>query len=266
LLGSSAVGVAALGTYGVTEAYGFQISRHTFKLPQLEKPLKLAHLTDLHFGTWIDENTVRRWVEATQRERPDVIVVTGDLVHRLPSQDGLERLAHALEGLNAPLGVWAVLGNHDYWGRKSITTRDLVDRLERAGLRFLVNDGATLRPDLHLAGIDDLWEGQPNLTRTLRDAPTRGATILLSHNPDVLVRVPKTVGLTLSGHTHGGQIRIPGLPTLFNVSHYGERFQQGFVQSDTGAHGFVSRGIGFGGVPIRTFCPAELVVLNLSPA
>ena len=102
------LGTVGLGVYGIAEAYGFQISRHAFKLSGLEKPLRMVHLSDLHFGTWIDEKTVSRWVEAAQRERPDVIVVTGDLVHRLPSREGLERLARALEKLHAPLGVWAV--------------------------------------------------------------------------------------------------------------------------------------------------------------
>jgi uncharacterized protein len=160
--------------------------------------------------------------------------------------------------------VYATLGNHDYWYvSQDQSVHGLVKRLEKYGIRVLVNEGIKIRDDFFLAGIDDLWNGEPNLERTLRAQPKKTAKVLLSHNPDILVRVPANIDLTLSGHTHGGQVRIPGLPTLFNVSNYGERFQQGFVRGN--AAGFVSRGLGVGAMPLRFNCPAELVVLELQP-
>jgi uncharacterized protein len=263
--------LGAVGFSGVSaawsEGHAFGLSRHKVALPGLEKPLRLVQLTDLHFGFWHGPEHVRGWVDATLKLEPDLIVLTGDLVDRLPSLEGLERLASELQRLQAPLGVFAVLGNHDYWhGFREVTTNDLVLKLEQVGLKFLNNVGVKLRSDFFLAGIDDLLLGSPKLELALTHLLTRGASVLLSHNPDVLPQVPSRVGLTLSGHTHGGQIRAPFGMGLYSISRYGERFQQGFVRGDLGARGFVSRGLGTGGLPLRTFCPAELVLLELNPA
>lgn len=263
-----------VGTFGFSsvsaawsEGHAFGLSRHRVGLLGLEKPLRLVQLTDLHFGFWHGPEQVRRWVDATLKLEPDLIVLTGDLVDRLPSLEGLEQLAHELKRLHAPLGVFAVLGNHDYWrGSAEVTTSDLVMELEQVGLKFLNNSSVDLRSDFSLAGIDDFLLGFPKLDLALTHLPTQGASVLLSHNPDVLPQVPSRVGLTLSGHTHGGQIRAPFGVGLYSISKYGERFQQGFVQGDLGARGFVSRGLGTGGLPLRTFCPAELVLLELTPA
>jgi uncharacterized protein len=253
-----------VGGYGWASAHTFGVSKHTFKMPQLEKPLKLVQLTDLHFGRFMFETEVRNWVNATNLEKPDLIVITGDIVDRVISSAALDSVAFELSKLSALLGVYATLGNHDYWYvSQDQSVHGLVKRLEKHGIRVLVNDGVKVRDDFFLAGIDDLWNGEPNLERTLRDQPKNGGKLLLSHNPDILVRVPANIDLTLSGHTHGGQVRIPGLPTLFNVSNYGERFQQGFVRGS--APGFVSRGLGVGALPLRFNCPAELVVLELLP-
>ncbi len=250
--------------YSWASAHTFGISRHTVQMPNLERPLKLVQLTDLHFGRFMFEPEVRKWVNATNLEPPDLIVITGDIVDRVISSEALDSLALELSKLSAPLGVYATLGNHDYWYvSQDQSVHGLVKRLEKYGIRVLVNEGIKIRDDFFLAGIDDLWNGEPNLERTLREQPKNTAKVLLSHNPDILVRVPANIDLTLSGHTHGGQVRIPGLPTLFNVSNYGERFQQGFVRGN--AAGFVSRGLGVGAMPFRFKCPAELVVLELQP-
>ncbi len=251
--------------FGWASAHSFGISRYRFKILQLERPLKLVQLTDLHFGDFMLEPEVRAWVNATMLEKPDLIVITGDLVHRLQTTDRHVALAQELKGLTAPLGVWAVLGNHDYWGESPTRNQqDLIAQLERVGIRFLNNAGVKLRNDFFLAGIDDLWEGKHDVNAALELRPANGATLLLSHNPDILMELPTHVHFVLSGHTHGGQVRIPGLPTLYNVSSYGERFQQGFVQGTV--PGFVSRGLGCGGIPLRLFAPAELVVLELVPS
>ena len=258
----------AVGTpiYAWSEAHRFEVSRHTLKLPGLRRAVKLAHLSDLHFGRWHREDAVGAWVQATLRERPDLIVLTGDIADRLPTAAHLEGLALELARLRAPLGVFAVLGNHDYWRpRGAVSTGEFVARLERAGVEYLTNAGRTLRDDLFLAGVDDFWHGTPDLKPALRDQPRGAASLLLCHNPDFLPTVPPNVGLTLCGHTHGGQIRAPFGVSLYSISKYGDRFQQGFVRNDAGARAFVSRGLGTAGAPVRTFCPAELAVLTLEP-
>jgi uncharacterized protein len=266
-----ASGVAALGSgYALAEGHRFEINRHKVILDGLKTPVRVAHLTDLHFDRWRLEGGLRPWVEATLRERPDLIVLTGDFVSRLLPAPKMQGLARALAPLRAPLGVWGVLGNHDYdRTAHSISPLELVKLLEGIGISVLTNTHTQLREDLTLAGIDDLLRGKPNVSAALEGVSQGTATLLMSHNPDMLPKIPGWVGLTLSGHTHGGQIRLPGLPTIVNASEYGERFQMGFVTADhpgeSGAKGFVSRGLGTGGFPVRTFCPAELVLLECVP-
>lgn len=265
-----ALGTLGIGTgtpaYGWLEAHRFGISRHSFSLRGLDKAVKLVQLSDLHFGRWHGLDEVRAWVNATLLEKPDLIVITGDIVDGRTSREKIEVLAQELGRLSAPLGVFAVLGNHDYFQRQGSWNRgtlEMISSFERAGLRYLRNAGRLVRDDLFLAGVDDFWMGHPNASLAMQDRPPRAASVLLNHNPDYLPQVPQTVGLSLCGHTHGGQIRAPFGIGLYSISSYGERFQMGFVEAPAVA--FVSRGLGTTGPPIRTFCPAELVVLNLEP-
>ncbi len=264
-LGLTGLGmVAATSLVAAKDTLAFETTRSSFKLPSLTAPLKLVQLTDLHYGRFVTADWVRRWVTAANAERPDLIVITGDIIDRAVPAAELEQIADLLGQLEAGLGVYAVLGNHDYFYRsRDVSVRGLQRRLETRGIRVLVNENERVRDDLWLSGIDDLWLGEPNLERTLRGLPSSVASVLLSHNPDILATVPPSVGLTLSGHTHGGQVRVPGLRTIYNVSNYGERFQRGWVTGFQGATGYVSRGLGVGGLPLRMFCSAELVVLEL---
>jgi uncharacterized protein len=270
-LGVSGLGATALGWAG---SHSFQISRHKVALERLKSPLRVVQLSDLHFGRWHGEDAVKRWVSAALEQRPDLIVITGDIVDGACSLENEAKLTLELSRLKAPLGVFAVLGNHDYFrrnGTREQGTGHLVAALEGVGIRYLTNTGVQLRPDFHLAGVDDLWKGVVDLGKALERVELDSATLLLSHNPDLLPDIPGNVNLTLSGHTHGGQIRAPFDVGLYSISAFGERFQRGFVSSDlrldgTVARGFVSRGLGTTGPPFRTFCPAEVIVLELEPA
>ena len=259
LLTLGTLGLAgSVPTYAWGEAHRFSISRHQFKLPRLERDLRVAHLSDLHFGRWHREPAIRNWVNATLAQNPDLIVITGDLVDGRTSIPRLEALVAELARLQAPLGVFATWGNHDYSLRRLEAFGQM---LEKAGIRVLTNAGAQIRPDLYLAGVDDYWRGEVDVARAIRDATPTAATLLLSHNPDILPQVPSSVGLVLSGHTHGGQVRAPFGVGLHSISRFGERYQMGFIKEQTTA--FVSRGLGTSTVPVRSFCPAELVVLEM---
>ena len=274
LIGSGLLAMLGSG-YAWAEGHRFAVNRHRVTLAGLKAPLRVAHLTDLHFDRWRLERDIQPWLEATGRENPELILITGDFVSRLLPLERMQSLANLLGTLSAPLGVWAVMGNHDYQPSSgSVSTPEFITLLERKGIKVLNNSNAQVREDLWLAGMDDLTWGTPDLGRTLEGLPqeivSQGvASLLMSHNPDILPKVPAWVGLTLSGHTHGGQVRLPGVETLYNVSRYGERFQMGFTVADQpfelGAKGFVSRGLGTGGFPVRTFCPAELVMLECVP-
>lgn len=246
----------------VTGTYAFDVVRERDVLRGLRTPLRIAWLTDLHHGEFVRTASVRAWVDAALDEAPDVVLLGGDLVDETPGSDATARLFAELARLRAPLGVLAVAGNHDHGRFRG--TAPLAEWLRRAGIELLVNRGVAVREDLYVAGLDDLRNGRPDLGATLRDRPAAGATVLLSHNPDVLPQVPTDVGLTLSGHTHGGQVVLPGVGALQTSSRYGDRFLAGWVQGP--ARGYVSRGLGVTGLPVRVNCPAELTILDLAPA
>ncbi len=249
----------ALAGRGVWETYRFDVVRQRVALAGLEAPLRLAWLCDLHYGPYIGTGSVRAWVDATLREAPDVVVLGGDLVDVRAGD--VEPLMGELARLRAPLGVFAVWGNHDHGRFRRIETFE--SRLEALGIELLVNRGVKPRDDVFLAGVDDARNGRPSVDRALRERPSGAASLLATHNPDLLPRVPVDVGLTLAGHTHGGQVQLPFVGPVITSSRYGRRFAEGWVAGP--ARGYVSHGLGVGLVPIRFSCPAELDVFDLVP-
>jgi predicted MPP superfamily phosphohydrolase len=261
-----AAAVAAAATAGTVDAQvtgvdAFEVVYERAALAGLRAPLRAAWLTDLHHGQYIRSASVRAWVDATLAAAPDLIVLGGDLVDQTPGADTVADLIAELARLDAPLGVLAVMGNHDHGRFGSIAP--FVRQLQGADIAVLLNRGVAVRADLHVAGLDDLRNGWPDLSAALRDHRSAAATLLLSHNPDVLPEVPIDVGLTLSGHTHGGQVVLPGVGALYTSSRFGDRFRAGWVEGP--ARGYVSRGLGVTSIPVRINCPAELTILDLVP-
>lgn len=279
----SALGLLGLGGLlgggAVAGAYGLSVTRQRRPLPGLRAPLRVAFLTDLHYGLYIEAGSVRRWTDAALAERPDLILLGGDFVDIRPGERPtplLEQLAR----LQAPLGVYGVWGNHDYgsfgrydsrWRGKGRPgwqqqRRSLAAEMRAAGVQLLRNQATQPRSDLHLMGSDDWsWGERPDLRALLAGAGER-ATLLLTHNPDILPTFPQSIGLTLAGHTHGGQVRLPGVGALVVPSVYGTRYAMGWHQGAHGSPAYVSRGLGVSGLPVRTLCPPELAVLDLLPA
>ena len=257
--GVSAAGVLA-GTGLYADSYRFAVTRHRKALAYLEAPLQVAHLSDLHFGRWVGERTLSKWVDATLAERPDLVLITGDFVDYTTTD--VAPLFEQLQRLQTPLGVYGVLGNHDYDLGEAFLER-LKEGLERSGVTLLINEGVKVRDDLFLAGTDDLWEGELDLARTLAERPNDRTCLLMTHIPDLLPVVPKDVDLTLCGHTHGGQVKLPFYGAVVTASKYGRRFVEGWFQDPVTA--FVSRGLGFGIMPLRFLSRAEVAMLELTP-
>ena len=269
---------ALLGGTAVAQGYRFGVTHERRALAGLTRPVRLALLTDLHYGLYIGAGSVRRWVDATLAERPDLILLGGDLLDRsaaalLPGDPLLSELGR----LQAPLGVYAVWGNHDYGSfghygsrRRGPARTDwaaqrgrLTGWLAARGITLLLNEGRALRGDLWLGGVDDLWRGRPDPAAALRGAGER-ATVLLSHNPDLLLELGQVLpGLVLSGHTHGGQVRLPLLGALQVPAD--PRFTMGWVQGPGGTPAYVSRGLGMSGLPVRNLCEPEITLLTLLP-
>ena len=237
----------------------FAVSCHELKVRGLKSPLTLVQLSDLHLSPLLKPESVAAWVDASNAQAPDLILISGDILDYRAR--GLEDASLAELGrLSAPLGVWASWGNQDYL-RSEAERRALHDKLTDLGVRVLVNEAVPLRDDLTLAGLDDLLQGDPELS--FLKEPRDSATLLLGHSPDVLPLLPETLDLALFGHTHGGQIRLPLVGALKTSSKYGQRYLEGW--QDGPPRAYVSRGLGTTGLPLRIGSGAELVVMRLIP-
>jgi hypothetical protein len=223
-----------------------------------------VQLSDIHHGLYLPLQAVIDAVELANRLEPDIAVLTGDFITY--SRAYIQPVAETLAGLRARLGIYAVLGNHDFRVGAEAVTR----ALRRQGIHVLRNQHTVLRvagEPLLLAGVDDLHYGA-DLPRALRHVPFGATSILLSHHPGLIRQAAHAgVGLMLSGHTHGGQVRLPGVrKKLAGIGAGGRhRFVAG-LDSLGATQIYVSRGIGTVVVPVRYRCPAEIPLFHLQPS
>lgn len=234
--------------------------------------LKVAVLADLHVGSpHMGLGKLRRVVEHTNDERPDLVLLLGDFVIGGRGHSGgvlggtfvePEPVAAELGALRAPLGVFAVLGNHDWW----FDGERVAAALKGAGVTVLENQAARVESGgrgFWLVGVADLWTRRPDIAGALGQVEGDDPVILLTHNPDIFPDVPPRVSLTLAGHTHGGQVNLPLLGRPVVPSRFGQRYAMGHVV-EQGRHLFVSGGIGTSIIPVRFRVPPEIVILTLS--
>lgn len=249
------------------EPYRLEVTRHAVPT-DLDETLTIAHLTDLHtHGLGRRE---RALLAVLERERPDLIVLTGDQVVDgelgapplgLAEDPSYARAAELLGRLHAPLGVYAVRGNWDNWRHRSDVRGFYAD----LGITLLVNEAREVRPGLWVAGLDDALSGRPDVAQASRDVPDGAFVIGLFHSP---VSFDATAGrwpLALAGHTHGGQVRLPLLPPLWLPGGSGD-YVAGWYEK-AGSRLYVSRGVGTSVVPMRFLCRPEVALVRLeSPA
>ncbi|MBX9623666.1 MAG: metallophosphoesterase [Gemmataceae bacterium] len=255
----------AAGGYGLYEARAVRVERPAVAVPRLPAAfdgLRVAFLADLHHGPNVGLPFVAAVVRTTLTLNPDLILLGGDYCSRGPEYVG--PCFEVLAGLSAPLGVYGVLGNHDHWHGLAETKAGF----RSAGIAELTDAGVWLERGssrLRLAGVDDLWCGSPNVAAALGDARADDACVVLSHNPDTAetLRDPR-VGLVLSGHTHGGQVVIPGYGAPVVPSRYGEKYARGLVRAPY-TDVYVSRGLGTSGPGVRLNSPPELTLMTLVP-
>jgi uncharacterized protein len=274
VLGSSAVGTAAYA--GGVEAQSLKVTRYTPQPAAWPKDhrLSVTIIADIHAGgPNMTVSHVRRIVDTANELKSDLVVLLGDYIAtyrfvnaRMPNRIWAAELAR----LTAPLGTWAVLGNHDWW-HDAIGIRT---SLNAVGIPVLENDAVLLGTEgarFWLAGLGDQrayrlghgrFRGVDDLPRTLAQIHTDDPVLLLAHEPDIFARMPERVALTLAGHTHGGQIRLPLIWPAFVPSKYGARYAYGHIVED-GKHMIVSGGLGTSFIPARLGVPPEVVQVVL---
>lgn len=267
LRGSAASAMLAAGVYTWdfgSEPRHLRLERVRIPIAGLPAPFdgyRIVQITDIHFGPAIAYRTVLRSIEIARDLAPDCIVLTGDFITYYV--DDL-LLKPALRGLAAPDGVWAVMGNHDYWADVEGVRRVLAE----VGIPELRNSHVPIRRHggtLWLAGVDDIWEQRHDLSAALDGIPEDAITILLAHEPDYADEVAPTgrVALQLSGHSHGGQVRIPVLdiPVLSEFVHLARKYPHGLYRIG-GMWLYTSAGVGRGPVP-RVYASPEVNEITL---
>ncbi|MGG3508224.1 metallophosphoesterase [Paenibacillus lautus] len=262
---SAVVGVgAAGGAYAsLWEPHQLDITRRTLALPSLPKAfdgMKVVHFSDLHLGFHTGAKDVARVVQAIQNEKPDMICFTGDMVDG--NTEDMRAAIQPFTELKAPLGLFSILGNHDY---KDVET--LISMEEEAGFQVLRNTAVKLRRDgavIAVAGLDDAFWGQPDPAAVIQDLPDGMFKLLLMHEPDYAdTTVAHSFHLQLSGHSHGGQIRLPWIGEVITPPG-AKRYVQGlYTIGSRGMLLYVNRGIGTTQLPFRFLCKPELTVLTL---
>lgn len=241
-----------------------EVHQETLELPAWPanlSGLKVAVVADLHAGSpQIDEERIDRIVERVNREELDLVALVGDYIDTqvaLAKWIQPERIAAKLARLRSRLGTYAVLGNHDW----SHTGPRMGNALRDAGITLLENKAVRVE-GFWIAGLGDLMTRTADLEGTLAQVPADAPTLLLSHNPDVFPEVPPPVALTLSGHTHGGQVDLPVIRDKVTPSRYGAHYTGGHIE-EGGRHLYVSDGIGTSRLPIRFRAKPEIPVLEL---
>jgi predicted MPP superfamily phosphohydrolase len=233
--------------------------------PTVLKGLRVAVISDLHAGSpYITLGKIHQIVQKTNAARPDLILLPGDFIEgvfvgRIVEP---EAIAAVLAGLRAPLGVFATLGNHDWWFNGPRVRK----ALEHAGIKDLENEAVRVDRDgeaIWIAGIGDKWTGSPDIAATLARIEEGAAVIAFTHNPDIFPSIPARVALTIAGHTHGGQVVLPIIGRPIVPSEFGQRYAVGHIV-ESARHLFVSSGVGTSILPVRFGVPPEISLLTIN--
>jgi predicted MPP superfamily phosphohydrolase len=269
----------AAGSAAGLAFYAGEIARHeleiiylTIRLPRLPDAfagMKIVQISDLHFQEYTEAAFLEAIVRRVNEVAPDLVVLTGDFVSNnpLPKHFSIKlgyQCAEILNRIQCPLR-YAILGNHD----AIVSSRAVTDALQTQGIPVLADSSVPIERDgqrIWLAGTKDALEQKPDLTATLPAGrrPDQEPVILLVHEPDYADRaLGRKIDLMLSGHTHGGQIRIPFLPPLL-LPGMGTKYVHGLFRLPDGMQLYVNRGIGAVNLPFRFRCPPEITVITLA--
>jgi uncharacterized protein len=257
-------GLTTTGYAALFEPNRLKISRTRVQLKRLPRPLdgfRIVLMTDFHLFPFTSAELIKQAVHEASALNPDLALFAGDFVYS--EAEAAEELSPILAQLNPKLGSFAVLGNHDHVKGAAVVQR----ALERSGIEVLTNRGVTVsigQASLYLAGVDSMAGGAPDVHAAFaahrKDAPS----LVLAHEPDTIDYYLQfaPIDLQLSGHSHGGQIRIPGIGPVI-LPTWGRRYPRGLYQVKN-SQLFTSQGIGMVDLPVRVNCPPEIAEITLT--
>lgn len=290
LLGILGIVVFAMG-WGLIEPYFIDTEEHTAEIPGLPaawEGKRVGVISDWQIGMWLDNTwTIRRSVELLVKERPEVVLITGDFVYG-PSEERDEDIRKVREFVRplseAGIPTYAVLGNHDYrmsypYSEPNPQAAERVrEALEEAGVRVLKNDAVALEvPEetagnepLYLVGIGAHWPNEDRPEVALSQVPDGASRLVMMHNPSSFGAFPaESAPLAVAGHTHGGQISVPGMPEWSYLIYVeaDEVHVDGWIEGygEPGNQLYVNRGIGFSVAPVRIAAMPEVTLFTLMP-
>jgi predicted MPP superfamily phosphohydrolase len=248
-------------------------------LPPALAGKRIAQISDIHVGAYFTPENAASAIQTVNQLGVDLLMLTGDFATVRERNLSLRRelRTQAVMSLVEPLRLAqmpmvAVSGNHDHWGG----IEPVVRMLDEAGVRLLRNAAFPIDDGLWIAGVEDVWGGRPDLGAALRNTPANATTLLMSHSPDYfdnVIQRDAPVAVQFSGHTHGGQVRLPrptpGPDGLYSyapiVPDYGQRYPIG-LRRVGGRSVYTNRGLGSWPIPYRFNCPPEITVFTLHPA
>jgi predicted MPP superfamily phosphohydrolase len=252
--------------YMVVEARVVKVERTDYSnaaIPTEFDGMKVLFVADIHAGPYMSRNRMNRLVERINAEEPDVVLLGGDYVGG--RMKGAKIFYPAIAGVEAPEGVFAVMGNHDAWeGEEEAHTG-----MAEAGITLLENEAVRLErggESIWIAGLEDAYTGSPDATAAAEPITVEDFAMLVSHNPDVFAEQLQPTkeywDLAMAGHTHGGQVSLFGMISPFSPSKHGGRYLHGWKNEwDTDI--LISNGIGTVTAPIRLFTRPEMHVFTL---
>lgn len=270
LQSAAGVSVAAVGVAGYAwrlEAWWFEVVQQELELPGLPEAFAgftIAQISDLHFGRLVSPDDLKPALESVMSLRADAIVVTGDLVTHVGHGEP-DMIVQALSHLSAPEGVFAILGNHDWWWGGTL----VAESLQWAGVIVLQNEHVGWQrggQSLYLSGLGDVCVGRHDLSEALAGLPSSAKVVLLVHEPDFAdhASLDARILLQLSGHSHGGQICVPGYGGL-HFPRFARKYTSG-LYSVGSLSLYTNRGLGMIGLPLRFCCRPEITLFTLWPA
>lgn len=263
--GLAGIGVWLGGWVFYYEPASLTVRRYELPLagwPKKVDSVEIALLSDLHVGSpYYGLDKLEAVVALVNEGEPDLVLLAGDyVVHGVRGGTFVppEAIAPVLGKLEAPLGVFAVLGNHDWW----LDGPRVHEAFESAGIR-MIDDEAVRLPEFWVVGLGDSWEDAPDVDQVLESVDDAAPVVAFTHNPDLFPQIPARVTLTLAGHTHGGQVKFPIIGAPIVPSRYGARYAEGHVV-ENGRHLFVTSGLGTSIAPVRFRVPPEIALLRVT--